>query len=228
MSESICQYCSHRNVGGAISRCTHCGAPLRAAAHKAAAAVESTAHVVEKTVEKTAGAAETAVKVVAGLPRWKWRVLGVLIAVIVVFGVVVVRSCSPSMPSLFAVPQQTAVSALPEALRSGASCVQLNATEMVQKCVIAASHPLLAGGIAGGKELTFHTEVSLPASLSDTIRRWRAAGATVLTDGPVFAAIGPSATAWYADTRSGLRLETGTFTGKAAAQTFLTRAGLVR
>ena len=35
--ESICQYCSHRNVGGAISRCTHCGAPLRAAAHKAAA-----------------------------------------------------------------------------------------------------------------------------------------------------------------------------------------------
>ncbi|MFD0364567.1 hypothetical protein ACFQZZ_24260 [Nocardia sp. GCM10030253] len=226
MSELICQYCSHRNIGGAISRCTHCGAPLRAAVHKASAAVESTAHV----VEKTAGAAETAVKVVAGFPRWQWRALGVLIAVVVGLGVVVARSCSvSSLPSFSVVPEQTAVSALPEALRSGASCAQLSATEMGQKCVIGASHPLLAGGIAGGKELTFSTQVSLPASLSDTIRRWRAAGGTtVLADGPVFTAIGPSATVWYADTRSGLRLETGTFTGKAAAQTFLTRAGLVR
>ncbi|MEV6427530.1 hypothetical protein [Nocardia sp. NPDC051463] len=224
MSELICQYCSHRNIGGAISRCTHCGAPLRAAAHKAATVVESAAHAVEKTAET----AESVVKTVAHYPRWQWRALGVLVAIFVALGVFVARSCSMSLPSMSLAPQQTVETALPDSLRIGASCQQLDATKPAEKCVISAGHPLLAGGISGGKELTFYAELISSDGMAETLRRWRAAGGTVVADGPVFAAVGPSATAWYADTRQGLRLETGTFTGKAAAQTFLTRAGLVR
>jgi hypothetical protein len=224
MSELICQYCSHRHIGGAISRCAHCGAPLRAAAHKVSAAVESTAHVVEKTVET----AESAVKTVAGYPRWQWRVLGIFFAVMVGLVVLVIRSCSFSLPSMPLAPPQVGESALPESVRANASCERFDAAQMVDKCVIGASSSLLSGGIAGGKELTFYAQSSSPEHLSDIIRRWRAAGGTIVTDGQIFAAVGPSATAWYADTRSGLSLETGTFTGKAAAQTFLTRAGLTR
>ncbi|MFE7801077.1 hypothetical protein [Nocardia sp. NPDC057440] len=232
MSELICQYCSHHNIGGALARCMHCGAPLRAAAHKVAAAVESTAHVVEKTAEKTVETAEAAVKVVAGYPRWQWRALGILIAVFVFVGVIVARSCSFSLPSMPLAPPPagtgTGVSALPESMRSGSSCEHFDAAQQVDKCVIVAGSPLLAGGIAGSKELTFYAQSSSPQHLNDIIRRWRTAGGTVVSDGQVFAAVGPSATVWYADTRSGLSLETGTFTGKAAAQTFLTRAGLTR
>ncbi|WP_328404139.1 hypothetical protein [Nocardia sp. NBC_00403] len=229
MSELICQYCSHRNIGGALARCTHCGAPLRAAAHKVAAAVESTAHVVEKTADKAVETAETAAKVVAGYPRWQWRALGILIAVFVGVGVVVARSCSFSLPSMpLAPPPQAGAGALPESMRSGSSCEHFDVAQQVDKCVIVAGSPLLAGGIAGSKELAFYAQSSSPQQLNDIIRRWRTAGGTVVADGQVFAAIGPSATVWYADTRSGLSIETGTFTGKAAAQTFLTRAGLTR
>ncbi|WP_406271825.1 hypothetical protein OH799_31505 [Nocardia sp. NBC_00881] len=176
-----------------------------------------------KVAEKLGAEAEKVVT--AGYPRWQWRALGVAILVLVVLGLVVARSCSIELPSF---PGAMSEEVVPEPLRSAASCQRMDSAGQGEKCVIAANHPMLFGGIAGGRELTFYAERAQPDRLADSISRWRAAGGTALVDGPVYAAIGPSATVWYADTRVGLRLETGTFAGKAAAQTFLSRAGLVR
>ncbi|MEU4345492.1 hypothetical protein AB0H00_30275 [Nocardia sp. NPDC023852] len=220
--ELICQYCAHRNTG-TDSRCGHCGAPLRAVVHAVESVVEEAPAKLLKVAEKLGAEAEKVVT--AGYPRWQWRALGVAILVMVVLGLVVARSCSIELPSF---PGAMSEEVVPEPLRSAASCQRMDSAGQGEKCVIAANHPMLFGGIAGGRELTFYAERAQPDRLADSISRWRAAGGTALVDGPVYAAIGPSATVWYADTRVGLRLETGTFAGKAAAQTFLSRAGLVR
>ncbi|WP_228002893.1 hypothetical protein [Nocardia australiensis] len=233
VSELICQYCSHRHVGQALSSCAHCGAPLRAAVRTvtatAGAGVSGVAAVGAGVAEKVTGKTGDVAR--KELPRWLRMAAGAVIAAIALVGVLAVRSCGPGlpeMPKLNGADQSNAVSALPALIRSGSSCERLDAGEVTDKCVMSAGHLLLSGGIAGGKDLTFYAELASSERLKETVSRWRAAGATVVADGPVFAAIGPSATVWYADTRTGLRLETGTFTGRAAAQTFLNRAGLTR
>ncbi|MBF6300570.1 hypothetical protein IU459_23930 [Nocardia amamiensis] len=227
LRELVCEYCGHRNTG-ADSRCAHCGAPLRASGDKSVVESKLPAQVAG-AVEKVGAEAEKAVaetKKIVGktYPLWQWRAVGIGILAMIVAAILGIRSCSlPSFPRA-----DTPAQAMPGLLRSAASCQALDATGRGEKCVIAANNPMLFGGIAGGRDMTFYSELVQPDQLADTISRWRNARAVVLVDGPVYVAISPSATVWYADTRAGLRLETGTFAGQTAAQTFVSRAGLVR
>ncbi|MFI9414443.1 hypothetical protein [Nocardia gamkensis] len=223
LPELVCQYCSHRNTG-ADSRCAHCGAPLRSAVDTARTVAEKLPTQVAEIAEKVGGEAKSLVH--KAYPRWQWYTVGVIALVMVVAAVLAVRSCSLSLPSNL---QGTApVRAMPDLLRTAATCQPLDSGGQREKCVIAATDPMLFGGIAGGRDVTFYAELVAQDRLADSISRWRGAGGSALVDGPVYAAIGPSATVWYADTRTGLRLETGTFAGRAGAQTFMSRAGLVR
>ncbi|MEC3920224.1 hypothetical protein [Nocardia sp. CDC160] len=115
---------------------------------------------------------------------------------------------------------------LPAMLGAVTTCDRPGPAGSVDRCVIAASEPLLAGGIAGNQELDCYVQVERPDQVASTIRKWRATGAKVVSDGKVFVAIGPSDNVWYADTRTGLEIETGTFVGSAAALAFVVRAGL--
>ncbi|MEU2036508.1 hypothetical protein [Nocardia amamiensis] len=229
LRELVCEYCGHRNTG-ADSRCGHCGAPLRASGDKSVLGNKLPTQVAE-VAEKVGAEAEKAVaetKKIVGktYPHWQWRAAGIGILVMIVAAVLGARSCSMALPS---VPRgDTPAQAMPSLLRSAASCEALDATGRGEKCVIAAGNPMLFGGIAGGRDLSFYSELVGPEQLADSLSRWRKARAVVLVDGPVYVAISPSATVWYADTRAGLRLETGTFAGQTAAQTFVSRAGLVR
>ncbi|MFR9770517.1 hypothetical protein [Nocardia sp. SC052] len=223
LPELACQYCGHRNTG-ADSRCAHCGAPLRAAVDAVRSAAEKLPAQAAEVAEKVGGEAKRFVD--KAYPRWQWRaagVLGLLMVVAVVWGL---RSCSPSLPSL--AQGSAPVRAMPDLLRTAATCQPLDSGGQREKCVIAATDPMLFGNIAGGRDLTFYAELLPQDRLADSISRWRGAGGTALVDGPVYAAIGPSATVWYADTRTGFRLETSNFAGRTGAQTFLSRAGLVR
>ncbi|WP_040775649.1 hypothetical protein [Nocardia pneumoniae] len=229
LRELVCEYCGHRNTG-ANSRCAHCGAPLRSSGDKSVVERKLPTQVAE-VAEKVGAEAEKAVaetKKIVGktYPLWQWRAVGIAIVVMIVAAVFGVRSCSMPFP---VVPSgDTQAQAMPGLLRSAASCQPLDNTGRGEKCVIAADNPMLFGGIAGGRDLTFYSELVQPDQLSDTMSRWRNARAVVLVDGPVYVAISPSATVWYADTRAGFRLETGTFAGQTAARTFVSRAGLVR
>ncbi|MEV6325726.1 hypothetical protein AB0M45_31855 [Nocardia sp. NPDC051787] len=228
LRELVCEYCGHRHTG-ADSRCAHCGAPLRSSGDKSV--VEKLPAQVAGVAEKVGAEAEKAVaetrKIVGkAYPLWQWRAVGIAIVVMIVAAVLGIRSCSMSLPSLTG--GDTPAQAMPGLLRSAASCQPLDSTGRGEKCVITASNPMLFGGIAGGRDLTFYSELVEPDQLADSLSRWRNARAVVLVDGPVYVAISPSATVWYADTRAGLRLETGTFAGQTAARTFVSRAGLVR
>ncbi|WP_067802441.1 hypothetical protein [Nocardia beijingensis] len=222
-SELVCQYCSHRNTG-ADSRCTHCGAPLRRAVDTVKSVGEKLPGQVAEVAEKVGGEAKKFVD--KAYPRWQWQAVGVLALLMVVAVVWGLRSCSPSLPSF--AQGSAPVRAMPDLLRTAATCQPLDSDGQREKCVVAATDPMLFGNIAGGRDLTFYAELLPRDRLAESISRWRGAGATALVDGPVYAAIGPSATVWYADTRTGLRLETGNFSGRTGAQTFLSRAGLVR
>ncbi|WP_330232492.1 hypothetical protein OHA40_08375 [Nocardia sp. NBC_00508] len=231
LPELVCQYCGNRNTG-ADSRCTHCGAPLRAAVNEVKSVAEGKLpHQLAGVAEKVGAEAEKAVaetKKIVGrsYPLWQWRAVGIGILVMIVAAVLGARSCSMPLPSM---PRtDTPAQAMPDQLRSAAVCQPLDDSGRGEKCVIAAGHPMLFGGIAGGRDLTFYAELMQPNQLADTISRWRSARGAALVDGPVYAAIGPSATVWYADTRVGLRVETATFAGQVAAKTFVSRAGLVR
>ena len=136
-------------------------------------------------------------------------------------GFTILRSCSTPLATM----TETGVEqALPAQLRAAVSCQRVDST--VENCVVSAADPLLAGGIAGGKDLPLSVAVDPPARRADTVRNWRTAGGTVVADGVVFIAISPTATLRYANTLVGLRVETGAFNGRAAAQTFMARAGL--
>lgn len=159
-------------------------------------------------------------------PAAQWRAALAALAALVVVVVLIVRSCSPGLPTI---GYTTPVEALPEVLRSAINCDSLPSVNTDGgKCVIGANNPILAGGVGGGKDLNVTIEVLSADRLSEAVRRWRGAAPTTLSDGPVFAAIGPASTVWYADTRSGLRVETGSMAGAAAARAFLVRSGLLR
>ncbi|MFD8249242.1 hypothetical protein [Nocardia sp. NPDC059691] len=227
LPELVCQYCGHRNTG-ADARCTHCGAPLRSAVDTVKSVAEHLPGQVAEVAEKVGGEAKRFVD--KAYPRWQWQAVGVLALLMVVAVVWGLWSCSPSLPSIAQGSAQGSapVRAIPDLLRTAASCQPLDSGGQREKCVVAATDPMLFGNIAGGRDLTFYAELLPQDRLADSISRWRGAGGTALVDGPVYAAIGPSATVWYADTRTGLRLETGNFAGRTGAQTFLSRAGLLR
>lgn len=167
-------------------------------------------------------------------PRWQWNVAFAVIGLVLVLLVfLMVRSCSitPPMGSVgglgSAGANEGAVAALPNPLRT-ASCRPQGPGTAAERCVIAVGDPLLFGGITGGRELTFQVRLVQPGQLTQTIQQWRSAGGTVVADGEVFAAINASSAVLFADTASGLRVDTGSFTDRAGAQTFLARSGLLQ
>ncbi|MCX4092205.1 hypothetical protein [Nocardia sp. alder85J] len=164
------------------------------------------------------------------IARWLeglgWRPVALILAVLAVLALLLIHGCSKlDMP---VVGQVSAAEALPVALHTAASCGPLPGAGAGDRCVIPATSTLLAGGVTGGRELSFTLQVQHPDQLAASIASWRAGGGVLLTDGTVFAAIGPSATVWYADNRTGIRIETAAFAGQSAARTFLNRAGLVQ
>ncbi|MFC9897795.1 hypothetical protein ACFVMC_29250 [Nocardia sp. NPDC127579] len=224
MQPLICRYCAHRNHG-ADPRCAHCGAPLEAEEPRRSSVIE-TAVQVEQAVVDTAEKDVAAVgKALAHrYPPWQWRTAAAAIVVLAALGFWVARSCSMSLPS---VPRPGSIRALPGALESAASCRQANDAPLVENCAIRADHPMLLGGISGGRELTFTVRQPESGELTATVAHWRTAAGVVLVDGPVFVAIGPDSAVWYANSASGVRLETTAFSGRAGAQAFLARSGLL-
>ncbi|MFX0579070.1 hypothetical protein [Nocardia nepalensis] len=227
VAELVCQYCAHRNIGNP-AQCGHCGAPL-SAGHRLSGVAEH-AMQAEQVVAGVARAAATTERAVADAekvvaeqyPRWQWAAaLGAIVTTVLGLGFAVLRSCAPPLASM---PDMEIDQALPGQLRAAASCQRVDST--TENCVIRADNPMLAGGLTGGRELTLSVALDPPDRRAETVRAWRGAGGTVLADGVVFVAISPSATLRYANTLVGLRVETGAFIGRAAAQTFMSRAGL--
>jgi hypothetical protein len=222
----ICQYCSHL-ADGAKAVCEHCGAPLPGPG--AGPERERVLAEIEKVAEGSLQHAGRALASAAGpavvtqVRMWllQWRVVAAVVCVLIALVGALVRSCS-GMPSA---GRLTPVQALPPELRAASSCTRFNA-DGVDECVVAPGSSILLGGITGGRELTFYLQVDPPDRLAATIGRWRDAGGSVLSDASVFLEIGPSETVWYANTRTGFHLETGTFVSRSGAQTFLVRSGL--
>lgn len=167
-------------------------------------------------------------------PKWQWRAAGgIAVAVLLVLAFLMVKSCALTVPPMSGPPGFTGPAAstdvlglLPEPLRA-ATCLPHTETEGVQSCSLAADSSLLAGGITGGRTLVFQVQSAPPAPLAQAIAQWRSAGSAVVSDGEVFAAVSASSAVWFADTGSGLRVDTGAFANAAGARTFLARSGLL-
>jgi hypothetical protein len=245
-----CRYCGSP-VDGAV--CAHCGAP---APDKAAAAApppaattpghdQARGHVPDPAAvagsvvgairsrlvpeaEKIVPEAEKLVR--KHHPAWQWRAAGgVLVVALLLLVVLMIRSCSlPGITGGFANPGLSGGPArtLPGTLAT-ASCEPPESVTGVERCVVSASDPLLSGGITGGRDLPLRVQTVPPAELAGIVRQWRAAGGSVVSDSAVFVSISASSAVLYADTGSGLRIDTGSFTNNAAAQTFLSRSGLL-
>ncbi|MEU4314121.1 hypothetical protein [Nocardia sp. NPDC024068] len=171
-------------------------------------------------------------------PKWQWRAAaGAAVAVLLLLAFLMVKSCALTTPALTGPPgfapagpgavDSDPLAALPAPLRA-ATCRPHAETEGVRSCVLAAGSPLLMGEITGGRALAFQVHTSTPAALRQAIAQWRTAGASVVADGDVFAAVSAAAAVWFADTNSGLRVDTGSFANAAGARTFLTRSGLLQ
>ncbi|MGW0182894.1 hypothetical protein [Nocardia sp. NPDC003345] len=171
-------------------------------------------------------------------PKWQWRAAaGAAVAVLLVLAFLMVKSCALTTPTLTGPPglapagpgaaAADPAAALPAPLRS-ASCRPHPETEGVRSCVIAPDSPLLLGEITGGRALVFQVHTGTPDALRQAISQWRSAGGSVVADGDVFAAVSAASAVWYADTNSGLRIDTGAFASAAGARTFLMRSGLLQ
>ncbi|MBO0855428.1 MAG: hypothetical protein J2P18_16880 [Nocardia sp.] len=246
--ERVCEYCSHTNQGSE-TRCGHCGAPLRAIGHVIGEAGRITTEMDAegvlgpaallagrvlggmKSVIEDGGGAQTPdgkssdgkSQEPKGFPMWQWLAVLVGIVAMVVVAVVALYSCSDSAAPVGDIGP---VSSLPGVLQTVSSC-QLLPDDQGRRCTVPAGDPLLAGGITGGRELSYSVRVDPPSRIHQTISGWRAARPSVVTDGASFVAISSAQVVWYADTVTGTHLETTSFTSRAAAQTFLRRAALV-
>ncbi|GAB2559125.1 hypothetical protein [Nocardia heshunensis] len=188
------------------------------------AGAEKTALAVGKAVATMGKAAVTGTEHAARplLARFSTALGGLIVLAVLAF---VVLRWLPGLPGLPSLGTADPVDALPAPLRAAVSCPG-GASINADQCVIPARATLLAGGLSGGRDLTLSVRVLAQDALGDDIRRWRAAGPSIRSDGAVFAAIGPRSVVWYADARSGLRIETAAFTDQPSARTFLQRAGL--
>lgn len=240
MSIATCPYCSHRNVVAA-ARCAHCGAPLSEADQPPTGATLSTA---SAQPAAASGGPKWLSEPAAGLsalshelsdaeqrhPKWLWAVAGLAVAGIVVLAMIVYAVADgfhlPPAPAITGGGTGAAVENLPEQLRQAASCSPYDTRDKTDKCVVRADDPLLGGNISGGEDLTFYINVLPRDQLTDTVDKWRAAGGAIIEDDTVFAAIGPSADVLYANTATGLRVNTATFASRGSAQKFLSRSGL--
>ncbi|MBB5918740.1 hypothetical protein BJY24_007652 [Nocardia transvalensis] len=241
----ICQYCSHHN-SGAEGRCAHCGAPLSAAAKPAHHTLQGDAnrvltgaeHAVGEVAKSVEGAGKEVSKDVAKvvterLSNMSWRTALAILVAMVILALLAIRSCGGSSPDLPSIGElgaggggsSSSAGSLPGPLRAASSCRSADPSHATEDCTIEAGTPLLAG-ITSGRALSFSVHTEQPDRLASTISRWRSAGASVVTSGDIFAAIGSSANVYYADTRTGTRIETGAFSSQAGARTFLQRSGL--
>ncbi|MFE3261021.1 hypothetical protein ACFXPS_38655 [Nocardia sp. NPDC059091] len=188
------------------------------------AGAEKTAVAVGKAVAKVGKVAVTGTEHAARplLARFSTALGGLIVLAVLAF---VVLRWLPGLPGLPSLGTADPVDSLPATLRAAVSCPG-SASINADQCVIPARASLLAGGLSGGRDLTLSIRVVEQDKLGDDIRRWRAAGPSIRSDSAVFAAIGPRFVVWYADVRSGLRIETAAFNDQSAARTFLQRAGL--
>ncbi|GAB2452746.1 hypothetical protein [Nocardia tengchongensis] len=226
---SLCQYCQHRS-SGAESTCAHCGAPLEpAAAHSGLPGLRKVVADAERVAARAAGGAVAEVgKTVTGvertarslLTRYPAALAGIV--VLAVFAFAILRWCSPALLPL---GTTSPAGLLPASLRVALSCPDSAAADADQ-CVLSAHDALLAGGLSRGRDLSLTIRVVSQDRMTADIGRWRAAGASIVSDGAVFASIAPTMALWYADTRTGLRIETAPFADQSAARTFLRRAAL--
>ncbi|GAA5104330.1 hypothetical protein GCM10023319_72980 [Nocardia iowensis] len=160
-------------------------------------------------------------------PLHDWRLRTALAGLLVLAMAVILVVGARSFPLRPLVPgENSALAALPPQLSAAASCQRLTDADDADRCVVHAADLLLAGGLTGGRDLTFYVQVSPSDRLAEIIDRWRAAAGAIVSGGPVFVAIGPSNTVWYANTRTGVHLDTGTFASRSSAQTFVARSGL--
>lgn len=212
--ESTCRFCRHL-IAHAATACEHCGAPRTL----------TTPPAIEPTgpIERTA--ARGLIARLLGPVHHRWRhVILVATALIglAVYGLWSLAGCQP-LPIIPA--DASAISVLPRPLRQAATCRAV--APDVDRCVVPPSDALLDGSLTGGEPLTFDVRVVAPAPLADTLRRWRASGTVMLDGEGTFAGLGPTTTIWYADARTGLRIDTSRFLNREAAWKFLGRAGLL-
>lgn len=233
MLDLVCAYCAHRVLAGAL-HCVHCGAPARAAAHPPShtdparpgpgVAPTATAKPVSSQEPNTANPVESP-KPSAEEDMWQtWVPPLVLAAVLVIVLVAVVRLFSGEESRQVTNP----VDALPGPLRTAATCQPDAGGAARSRCVVRAGHPLLTGRLSGGQDLDFYAQLLPEPNLAVTLARWRDQGGRIITDGTVFAAVGASRNVLFADTRTGLRIDTAALADERSAQDFAVRAGLTR
>lgn len=241
MSLTTCSYCSAER-DAAERRCGNCGAPLRQAIELVSSPVreDSGANSEPSPVsvwEQRFPAAYQMARMGLGLPAALAGIVAVAIAGLAVVYALGSGNPMPRPPASAlqgAAPPgaassgsaQNAFALLPGALASAATCWG-DAPDGGDRCVISAGDPFLHENPAANGDLTFTVTLSTKDGLANIINQWRAGGGTVIEDGTEFAEIGPSATVMYASTTTGLHLDTSSFASRAAAQTFLTRSGLV-
>lgn len=228
---ALCAYCAHRIVD-AVAHCANCGAPvgvadalpLATAAGKATLEVAHTAALVSEDIATTGEKVAAGARIFARVPLlWQWVAAAVGVLVLGVLMIGLLRAGGPDLSGLGTAP---AIEALPVPLKTAADC--RSTASDGHRCVVPGSSALLATGLSGGRDLAFSVRLMPSDQVADELRRWRSTATVVLVDGVDFVAIGPSATVWYASTRSGLRVESGAFADQAAARVFLGRVGLLR
>ncbi|WP_282780231.1 hypothetical protein [Nocardia sp. CC201C] len=210
----------HPAIGAAAGRIVHDAESAFRFGEAAARRGADALHAVGAVERGLASGAKTLTERKRYSPRhWLLTVGG--LAVLLVCGVLVAGRFAPPVTPIAAT---TASVRLPEPLRA-ATCRPYHA-ESGERCVLAAGDPLLRG-LSAGRDLTFHVRTPPPGTLAATVEQWRASARTIVADGDVFAAVGPSATVRYADIRTGVVLETGAFDGDRSARSFLERSGLL-
>lgn len=224
LSQLICQYCAHRN-DGTKSQCAHCGGPLTAKAEKVIEAVAQVGlPLAAKALPEVGKNLPGVLSKIGGAIQWQAVVAA--LGIVGVLAAAALHSCSASpFPGHLGAPA-AGVDGLPAALRSASVCTPFDAARKIDKCVVTANDPLLAGGITGGQDLSYYRQADSADQIAAAVARWRADGGTIVSDAPRFISIGPSANVRFADAGNGVQVETGTFTGRTAAQTFLLRAGM--
>ncbi|MFB8281054.1 hypothetical protein [Nocardia colli] len=243
----ICVYCFQENSIGS-SRCARCGAPLPEeqspiesepeAAEPEAAEPEAAEPVIGEKVlphpgRQWRGAAAAAANTAQLGIRNPGRIIGIVVGtgagIALVIGgllVLVFVVLAHTLPSFDtpATGTRTGGRSWADQLRSIATCGRINVDE---RCVIAAGHTVLWGGVTGGRDLTFWIR-PLPAdALGATVRQWRAEGGKILCDAQTFVQISPTAAVHYANGRAGVVVETDPFIDRSGALAFLSRSGAV-
>lgn len=251
MTSVMCDFCAHRSTG-TETRCANCGAPLAAPTASPGPATSRSPQASDHrhpagvaAIDRARQARETAVQygeaafhevgavergVASGLrttlerrryPARHWLFVCTGLVALLVGGVLVAGRFSPPVAPIAV----TAGSGhLPDPLHA-ASCHPYGADDKGEHCVLAAGNPLLRD--LSARDLTFHVRRLPPVELDATVRRWRATARAIVSDGDVFAAVGPSATVLYAAGRTGITVETGVLDGDDSARSFLRRSGLL-